>query len=188
MRTDVRCTVSAEGNIVEWSRRWALDWDGKLKAPPPVALIVVVGVEVKETSQNRPAVVFCEIRTKSIFRATARFCARSRLNVKPSSNLSRRCRRISWPACFERADLLQPVKPRAVRAPGSAGSRARPLSLARRGLSKQAKARWERAPISTRDGDRSDGHSFGPDAVRDSEHGSQTQIPNTARRRAGFAA
>jgi len=47
MRTDVRCTVSAERNIVVWSRRWALDLDGEIKATPPVALIVVVGVEVR---------------------------------------------------------------------------------------------------------------------------------------------
>ncbi len=31
---DVRSTVSEEGNIVARSRRWALDEEGKIKAPP----------------------------------------------------------------------------------------------------------------------------------------------------------
>jgi len=33
--------------------------DGKIKAPPTVALIVVVGVEVKETSQESACHRFC---------------------------------------------------------------------------------------------------------------------------------
>jgi hypothetical protein len=40
------------GNIVAWSRSWVLDEDGKRKARPPVALIVVVGVEVKGASRE----------------------------------------------------------------------------------------------------------------------------------------
>lgn len=103
--------------------------DGEIKAPPTVALIVVVGVEVKETSQESACCRFCETQTKSIFRATARFYARFRLNVKPSGNVSRRwlctsavlasvtvnaaraSRRISWPACDEWAG---PAPPRQV--------------------------------------------------------------------------
>ena len=52
MPIDVRSTVSEEGNIVAWSRSWALDEDSEIKATLPVALIVVVGVEVKQTSQE----------------------------------------------------------------------------------------------------------------------------------------
>jgi hypothetical protein len=44
--------VSKERIRVVWSRCRALDLDGEIKAPPAVALIVVVGVEVKGTSQE----------------------------------------------------------------------------------------------------------------------------------------
>jgi hypothetical protein len=47
--------------------------DGKGKARPPVALIMVVGVDVKGRRVNRPDGAFREIRTKSILQAPARY-------------------------------------------------------------------------------------------------------------------
>jgi len=35
-----------DGKFLAWSKRWVLGEDGKGKASPPVALIVVVGIEL----------------------------------------------------------------------------------------------------------------------------------------------
>jgi len=64
---------SEEENIVARSRRWVLDLDGKGKARPAGVLIVVVVVEVKGRRENSSAGAFCEIRTKSIDQAPARY-------------------------------------------------------------------------------------------------------------------
>ncbi|MFZ0810709.1 hypothetical protein [Bradyrhizobium sp.] len=68
----------------------ALDQDGEIKAPPPLALIVVVGVEVKEPSQESACCRFftkCE-RDQYSKRRQALSCA---LSVKcETANGSRR--------------------------------------------------------------------------------------------------
>jgi hypothetical protein len=55
----------------EHDRRFAADLDGKIKAPPAVALIVVVGVEVTGASREVACRRFFKSSRKSIFAAPA---------------------------------------------------------------------------------------------------------------------
>jgi len=124
--------------------------DGKIKAPPTVALIVVVGVEVKRRRKNQPAVAFFVSSLLSMYRemAARRCYARASKFIPALIDVPKALcgfpqAELLWIAVGESdctsavsskillsllmtsgPDPLHPVKPRAVGAPGSAGLRA----------------------------------------------------------------